>query len=201
MCLICHSISECFPFAVWIFFICFISVLIKLNLNMPSHFIFIPMMPQTQRERKGSESIQSNSYIYIVTLAFDWLKTVWMPVYQRRPCWPFSLWAICNLTSTCRVSSRSFDSLVVSPESISQGLVVLSGWSPKWMCVIDKDQCVRLMRTDKALSMPTKLRELAEFLVLVHMLVVCVETRDHSFLFLGDCNPRLFPTQISCWDN
>lgn len=43
---------------------------------MPPHFIFIPMMPQTHRELRGSESIRSNNYIYIVTLAFDWLKTV-----------------------------------------------------------------------------------------------------------------------------
>lgn len=43
---------------------------------MPPHFIFIPMMPQTRRELRGSESTRSNNYIYIVTLAFDWLKTV-----------------------------------------------------------------------------------------------------------------------------
>lgn len=43
---------------------------------MPHHFIFIPTMPQTDRELRGSESTGSNNYIDIVILAFDWLKTV-----------------------------------------------------------------------------------------------------------------------------
>lgn len=43
---------------------------------MSPRFISIPMMPQTQRELRGSESPRSNNYIWIVTLAFDWLKIV-----------------------------------------------------------------------------------------------------------------------------
>lgn len=70
------SQHECFPFTVWIFFICFISILIKLNLNNASPFYFHTHDAPDSRELRGSESIRSNNYIYIVTLAFDWLKTV-----------------------------------------------------------------------------------------------------------------------------
>lgn len=111
MCLICHSISEYFLFTVWIFFIRFISVLIKLNLNMPSILFLYPWCPRLRGNWRAVRAPNPTATFTLLPLLLTGWR-VWMPAYQRRPCWPFSLWAICNLTSTCRVSSHSsfFDS-------------------------------------------------------------------------------------------